>query len=485
MGEIYAALSGDLLGLQKLCAVKKILPDLARHGEFLARFHDEARVAISMSHPNIVGVYEIGAVDHIYYLAMELVEGFDLERVTRRVRRHGGYSLPAALYITREVLAALDYCHRLKDGEGDPLNLVHRDVSPSNVLLGFDGQVKLGDFGLALSEARTAQTLDGRIWGKPGYVAPERLMSQEPDLRIDIFAVGALLFELLTGEAQMPKLDPLMLLTMVQERCKTPPSSLRRGLPPEVDALVACSLAFDREERFSTARAFLDATQALLARIDPLYGPHRLAEELMQTLFQPDQWRLEMRKLARRAEAFSEALPSGPGRTRTIAESIPLPSNGARLLIYDSHDLNVDSDDVIESVEIATVDSDDLLTPPPQMTSAPRTAPSAPRTAPTSMSFDVGGEEDDDEFGLPTLVNDIETIARPHLHAVQPAMPGGVTASLGSGGGPSSDRRPRSERLRRSLARRERDDLETRPTSVIGSDTIEQLEDLFDATSSS
>lgn len=287
MGEIYVAAHGELPSLRKLFALKKIRPALSRRSEYMGRFWDEARVVISLAHPNIVPVYEIGCVEQEYFLAMELVEGYDLWRVLARCQRHGRlFSIRAALYVVRELLAALEYCHELTDPAGHPLRLVHRDVSPANVLLSWSGEVKLTDFGLARSRNKVVETQPRVVLGKPGYVAPEQLRGERVDHRADIYSTGVLLHELLTNERfTEPVRDPALLLRAMERRGAAPVSSIRGRLPRNLDLIVARALAMDPQRRFSGARAFREAVQVLLARMDPLYGPRKFVESTLEPLF--------------------------------------------------------------------------------------------------------------------------------------------------------------------------------------------------------
>ncbi len=296
MGEIFVALSGDLPGVQKTCALKKIRLGLGHRAEFMGRFWDEVRIAVALSHPNIVNVYEIGCVNQEYFLAMELVEGYDLWRVlSRAARLNKHFSLRAALYVARELLSALDYCHGLADAKGRPLEVVHRDVSPGNVLISSDGWVKLTDFGLALSTAKEVRTKPREVFGKPGYLAPEQLSGSPLDHRVDVYAVGVLLFEMLTGERFVrPSLDPSLLLSEMARRSQVPPSSLRRRVPAKLDRVVAKAVATDPERRFTSARRLHDVLQLLLVRMDPLYGPAKFAESMLGPLFEKQDQRSQL-----------------------------------------------------------------------------------------------------------------------------------------------------------------------------------------------
>jgi serine/threonine protein kinase len=194
MGEIFLAKHG-LAGFETICVIKKVLPHLSRDEHFLSRFIDEAQVAIQLTHANVAQVLEVGRVDDDYFLALEFVEGCDVRRALTRLIE-GGQRFPVelALMIARDVAAGLSYAHRRKDAAGQPLELVHCDISPPNIMISFEGEVKIIDFGIAKS-ALAGTATDPRIgFGKIGYMAPEQLVrGGRIDARTDIYATGAVL----------------------------------------------------------------------------------------------------------------------------------------------------------------------------------------------------------------------------------------------------------------------------------------------------
>jgi serine/threonine protein kinase len=200
MAEIFRARSMHGQGVQKVVCIKRIHPALSDDGVFVEMFIEEARLGVSMVHGNIVPVFDFGYVDGHYYLAMEWVEGLDLATLNGRAHVVGmAWPPELAVHIVVEVLEGLAYAHQKRDDQGRPLELVHRDVSPSNILLSLDGQVKLLDFGIARSEARQWQTRTGVVKGKPGYMSPEQAGGATVDARADVWSCGAVLYELLSG----------------------------------------------------------------------------------------------------------------------------------------------------------------------------------------------------------------------------------------------------------------------------------------------
>jgi serine/threonine protein kinase len=327
MGEIYVAVARGVWGLDKLFAIKKILPSLSTDPEFMTRFQDEARLVIPMNHPNVVQVFEVGRSGEDYFIAMEFVEGPNLGQLLSKLwRRRQRLPVTAALYITREILAGLDYCHSCTDPAGASLGVVHRDVSPANVLLSYDGAVKLADFGLALSRLKAFQTKPNLVLGHLGYMAPEAMDGIRPDHRADLFGAGVLLFELLTCQRFAHSDDPIVIRQTLRTRSQFRPSEVRGELPPEIDELVARAVAEDPEQRYPTARAFQDAVQKALIRIDALYGGRRLRETVMEPLFESRQKEEELRELVEALDREEVEARQPAARTVCIGEAIPLRS---------------------------------------------------------------------------------------------------------------------------------------------------------------
>src|SRR4051812_7727968 len=202
MGEVYLAKAGGLVGLERYCVLKKLRSELTRDREYVTRFIDEARVVVTLSHANICHVFDVGRVGDEYYLAMEYISGRDVRTLQDRCRtREKHVSSAGALQIVCETLDALDYAHRRNHPlTGEPLKLVHRDVSPQNVLVSYEGEVKLIDFGLAASKLKVERTQPNVVMGKMAYMAPEQARGDPIDARADLFACGVLAYELIAGE---------------------------------------------------------------------------------------------------------------------------------------------------------------------------------------------------------------------------------------------------------------------------------------------
>jgi serine/threonine-protein kinase len=284
MGELHLAVTGEDT-FQKLCVVKQILSHLA-FPEVIQRFVDEARVVVKLSHGNLVPVLESGSVEGRYFLAMEYVEGKnlralwnDLEELGRRL------PLNLALYLVKELCRGLAYVH----GYGE-LGLVHRDVSPPNVLVSYTGEVKLADFGLASSAIKVQKTSPGVLVGKLAYMAPEHARGEEVDARADIFSVGILLWELITGERLYPATDhQAEQLEHVMHPRFVPPSTINTELPPRLDLIARRALAPEPEHRYQDAESMRGEVATALAELDPTTDAstmQRLLEELYSEAIQ-------------------------------------------------------------------------------------------------------------------------------------------------------------------------------------------------------
>ncbi|NVJ17137.1 serine/threonine-protein kinase [Myxococcus sp. AM010] len=261
MAEIYRARMTAAAGVTKPVVIKKILPGYADNSAFLSMFVNEARIAAGLSHGNIAQVFDFGEVDGEYFIAMEWVDGRTLSSVMRRAREKGMYTLPQplALLIAVEMLEGLAYAHTRLDERGRPLHIVHRDVSPQNVLLSYEGQVKLVDFGIARARlAGSAEPVEHDLKGKYTYFAPEQVRGREPDARSDIFAAGVVIYEMLCGrlpfEGKMP--DVLRKLALGDF---PRPRDLNPGIPTALERILLTALAVEREQRYATAEAFAEA----------------------------------------------------------------------------------------------------------------------------------------------------------------------------------------------------------------------------------
>ena len=200
MAEVFRAKRTGVEGFEKIVAVKRILPHLSENQEFVDMFVHEAKVVAGLTHPNIVQIFDLGRIGHSYYIAMEYVHGRDLRTTENRAREKGlRLPLDLSLRIVSQVCAALDYAHRRRDETGRPMQIVHRDVSPPNILISYEGDVKLVDFGIARAATKAPSTERGVLRGKLLYMSPEQAWGRPIDGRSDVFSLGVVLYELVTG----------------------------------------------------------------------------------------------------------------------------------------------------------------------------------------------------------------------------------------------------------------------------------------------
>ena len=332
MGEIFLAKHG-LAGFEKLAVIKKVLPHLAADAQFISRFVDEAQVAIKLQHVNIAQVFEVGRVGDEYFLALEYVEGRDLRR-TLAVLGQRKLRLPVdlALFVGRELANGLAYAHRRTSNDGASLNLVHCDISPPNVLVSFEGETKVIDFGIAKSAIRGTATDPKMGFGKFGYMAPEQLIRGGiVDHRTDIYAAGVVLFELLTGKRLYeagPEPDYRALAKKVAKGEHLMPSDVDKVLAP-YDDLVATALRPKSEDRYQSAAELRDSIQQCLVSVNPTISTDQLGS-YMRDLFSEEmtaQRELHERVAKAHLEDFHDQLTTQTGTTVSFAfANLPLPA---------------------------------------------------------------------------------------------------------------------------------------------------------------
>ena len=295
MAEIFLAIQKGIQGFEKVVVVKRVLPDLSASDEFVNMFLDEARIAARLDHTNIVRIYDLGEVNGLYYIAMEYIAGEDLASVLQQCKRKN-LRVPIEVAVDAIVGAAegLAFAHDLEDNEGRPMNLVHRDVSPSNILITYQGVVKVVDFGIARAETNVSKTEGGQVKGKIQYLSPEQCRGIRVDRRSDIFALGITLYELLTNQRLFQRENPLASIHAILGDPLQPPSSVRPEIPPELDAIVMKALERQVEDRYASANELAAALSVFLIRRDYVRGGTKFVEFLTE-LFGEERKRTKLR----------------------------------------------------------------------------------------------------------------------------------------------------------------------------------------------
>ena len=258
MAEIFLALQRSVAGFEKLIVIKRILPSMSQDEAFRQMLTHEARIAATLSHPNIVQIFDLGFIDGSFFIAMEYAHGEDLRSIVRQMRKLGltDFPLHHALAIVRGICSGLAYAHDKRGLDGEPLRIVHRDISPQNVIVTFEGDVKIVDFGIAKSGFQDETEL-GQLKGKVPYMSPEQARGEAIDLRSDVFSTGVVLFELTTGKRLFKGANELHTLQLICDKTYPHPSQVRANYPPRLDAIVMRALQKDRDRRYQSARDML------------------------------------------------------------------------------------------------------------------------------------------------------------------------------------------------------------------------------------
>ena len=257
MAELFRAKLTGVEGFEKLIAIKKILPNLSQEKILVTSFIDEAKLAALLHHENIVQIYDFGSMDDDYFIAMEFLFGKDLRTIRQTAKeRELPLGMENILYIIARVCAGLDYSHNLKDLQGQPLNIIHRDINPQNILVTYEGQVKIIDYGIAKAASHNTKTRENLIKGKLAYMSPEQANGQTIDHRSDIFSAGIILYELLAVR-RMFEGETMQVLSLVREAQYDPPEEVIPNLPSKLNQILRRALAKDPEERYQSAGEML------------------------------------------------------------------------------------------------------------------------------------------------------------------------------------------------------------------------------------
>ena len=307
MAEIHLAKQRGMEGFEKLVVIKMILPHLANNQEFVQMFLDEARIAARLNHPNIVQIFDLGRAGGTYFIAMEYIQGENLRTIAKTARK-AGKPLPLGhiVKIMSQACEGLYYAHTKQDTSGKPLNIVHRDISPQNILVSFDGVTKLVDFGIAKAATQVQETRSGVLKGKYAYMSPEQCLGRPVDARSDIFATGIVLWELATGTRLYRMSSELMILKEITEGRVVPPREVNQSIPAELEAIILKALEKDPKNRFQDAIQMHLALEEFMRNAQLSSSAVHLAGYLRE-LF-PD--RLESLRKIEEAQAAGDSLES-------------------------------------------------------------------------------------------------------------------------------------------------------------------------------
>ncbi len=331
MAEVYKAKEYGVEGFERTVAVKRILPHVAEDDEFIAMFKDEAKIAVQLQHGNIAQIYNLGNEQDSFYIALEYINGRDLRAIFQKCQQQAKpMPVAQACYVIMKICEGLDYAHNKKDKYNRELNIVHRDVSPPNILVSFEGEVKLIDFGVAKAAGRASRTQAGILKGKFGYMSPEQVRGMPLDRRSDVFSVGVVLFEVLTGTRLFQADTDFATLEKVRAVDVPRPASLNPEIPKPLENIMYKALAREPEQRYQSAIELHDELQAFMFAQGLFYSRKDLAVWMRQ------QYAREIELEKEKAAAPSPPPPADAGRRKTImmppgsGGPPPPPGGGAR-----------------------------------------------------------------------------------------------------------------------------------------------------------
>jgi serine/threonine protein kinase len=288
MAEIHLAKTKGIAGFEKYVALKMIHPNFAEDEDFIQMLVDEAKIAVQLNHGNIAQTFDLGRVGDTFYITMEFVDGADLYKILRRASQMDyGFPLDVCAFVAKEMASALDHAHRKRDHHGKSLGIVHRDVSPQNVLISYAGEVKLVDFGIAKATMKVRQTAVGVIKGKYYYMSPEQASGDPLDARSDIFSAGIVLYEMITGQMLYLEEDMKRLLDIVRRADIRRPSAVRKGVPPMLEKIVMRALAKQPADRYQSGADFASDLERFLHTYSPVFTAAKVSQLIKHVIGDP------------------------------------------------------------------------------------------------------------------------------------------------------------------------------------------------------
>lgn len=320
MAEVFAAKAFGVDGFERLVAIKRILPTMVEDEEFISMFKDEARIASLLNHSNIVQIHELGKHDDTYFMAMEYISGRDVRLIIDKYKKKDQpVPIPLAVFLLSRIAEGLDHAHRKHDGHGRALNVIHRDISPQNVLVSYDGEVKIIDFGIAKAAGRLQKTQAGILKGKFGYMSPEQVHGLEIDHRADLYSAGVMLYEMLTGTKLFSGESDFSTLEKVRAGDVRPPSELNPAIAPGLERVVMKALAKDRDERYQHGSELHEDLLRVLYSSGEVFSTANLQAFMQETFAE------ELRRENERLKRWWATVPSDtsefvPGSATLVGE---------------------------------------------------------------------------------------------------------------------------------------------------------------------
>jgi serine/threonine protein kinase len=330
MAEVWRGKMFGAGGFERLVAIKRILPNIAEDEEFITMFIDEAKISVQLNHANIAQIHELGQIANNYFIAMEYIPGKDMRAIFDRCRKKGEPApIPLVAYCVSKMCEGLDYAHRKKDGMGRDLNIVHRDISPQNILISYEGEVKVIDFGIAKAAGKATKTQAGILKGKFGYMSPEQIRGLPLDRRSDVFAIGVCLYEMLTGERLFVGESDFSVLEKVRKAEVPPPSTYNKRIPENLEKIVLKALARDVDERYQYASELGDDLQRFLITSEAIFGRKDLMQYMKSTF--AEEVEREKQRLAEYAsikppDGMLSAIEAGFSGSAPVSAPAPAPA---------------------------------------------------------------------------------------------------------------------------------------------------------------
>ncbi|BBB32099.1 hypothetical protein TTHT_0511 [Thermotomaculum hydrothermale] len=336
MAELFKAKRRGVQGFQKIVAIKRILPHLVENEDFVTMFIDEAKLAAQLNHPNIAQIYDLGKIEDTFYIAMEYVEGHDLRKILKKCKEKGcQIPEPIVLFVASKILSALDYAHRKKGLDNKDLHIVHRDISPQNIILSLEGDVKLVDFGIAKAATKASQTQAGALKGKLLYMSPEQAWGEKVDKRSDLFSLGSVMYEALTGKKCFLADSEINILEKVRNVDYIPIREINPNISEKTAKIIEKALTKDADKRYQSAKEMeqdiLDVLNSL-----PYTVNERAVAEFVNALYKED-----MKKL----KELSEKLVVEPIEKKEKPEKVEEKEDKAREEM-ESEDFSISEEDI-------------------------------------------------------------------------------------------------------------------------------------------